>query len=73
MHSLELVERFLLESDKTSRVVTIANGGNSGVLEKVASLPVKLEDLDVMTDFVTLPNLPFDLVAGRPDLKRLAR
>lgn len=37
----------------------------------MCDLPVMLEDLKAKIDFIVLPNVPFDMVIGRPTLKRL--
>lgn len=52
-------------------MVTMANGANSDGLGNVRDDPVSFRDLYALLEFVVLKNVPFDLVLGRPTLKRL--
>lgn len=47
------------------------NAKKSGVHGKLTDVPVFLEHLETQIGFVLLQNVPFDLVVGRPTLKRL--
>lgn len=69
--SLQLAKQLGLQLQETKKVVTVANGSRSGVLGKVNCIPVLFESLQVYMDFVVLENVPFDVVIGRPTLKRL--
>lgn len=42
----------------------------SGVLGKVCDVPVQFDKVKARIDFIVLRNVPFDLVIGRPTLKR---
>lgn len=69
--SPRVVGQLLLVPENTKRVFTVANGEKTGVLGKLNNLPVTFDDFPAHLDFVVLDNLPFDIVIGRPTLKRL--
>lgn len=56
---------------RTKMIVTVANGMKSRVVGKVLNVPVKFEDLETHVDFVVLKHVLFDVVVGRPTLKKL--
>lgn len=49
----------------------MANGDSSEVFEKTGNVPVRSGKLKAKLDFVVLSSVPFDLVIGRPTLRRL--
>lgn len=69
--SPKLVTKVSLKPEYTSKVVTVATGDKSGALGKLIGIPVLLDTVRVNVDFIVLQNIPFDLVIGRPTLKRL--
>lgn len=69
--SPRVVERLSLIPQATNKVLTVANGEKSGVKGKLQDVPVSFDGMTAGLDFVVLENLPFDIVIGRPTLKRL--
>lgn len=66
-----LAKRLSLRTEQSAKVMNVANGDNSDVLGKGVDVPVLFEGLEARIHFIVLKNVPFDLLIGRPTLKRL--
>lgn len=68
--SPQLVRCLTLKKEETTKVVTLMNCKKSGVIGKVTNVLVFFEQLEARMEFFVLENVPFDLVIGRPTMKR---
>lgn len=69
--SLALGKHLGLKCELPEKVITVANDSRSGAVGKVVQVPVLFEEVRAKDDFVILKDVSFDLVIGRPILKRL--
>lgn len=69
--SSTVAKRLALNLEQSIKMVTVADGSKSLVKGKLARVPVLLESLEAEIYFVVIHNIPFDLVIGRPRLKRI--
>lgn len=69
--SPQLVKSLSLRPVLTNKVVKVTNGNKSDVFGKVVNVPVLFQQMEATMDFVVPTRVPFDLVIGRPALKRL--
>lgn len=69
--SPSVVKWLSLNPEGTKKVVTVATGDKSGAQGKLTNIQVLFEQLQAGIDFIILENVPFDVVIGRPTLKRL--
>lgn len=68
--SLYLAERLKLNSERKNKLVTDANGSISKVIGKVFRVAVLFGEIKARIEVVVLKDVPFDVVTGRPTLKR---
>lgn len=66
-----IARRLSLDLEQCTKTVTVTDGSTSSVEGKLSKVSVMLDLLVVKMDFVVMQNVPFDLVIGRPTLKRL--
>lgn len=64
-------KRLSLQTEKTNKIVTGANGTKSLVLSKIRNVPRMLNGVEARIDVIVLPNVPFHMVIGSPTVKRL--
>lgn len=59
-----LTNGLLLKSERTKKVVTVANDNKSDVLGKVMDVPELFEQLEARIDYLVLKNDMFDLLSS---------
>lgn len=69
--SPQVVRKLSLKPEKISKVVTVAPGDKSSAIGKLSNVPLLFGNLQDEVDFIVLENIPFDIIIGRPTIKRL--
>lgn len=69
--SQSVVDSLSISLEDTKKLITVANGENSGFRGKIFSTPVDFDNVKANSDFVFIENLPYDVVIDRSTIKRL--
>lgn len=65
------VKKLSLSAEKTSRVVIVASGANSGAVGELMKIPVMFDEIQANLNPILQKNIPFEVVIGRQPIERL--